>query len=173
MDNEELKKGTPQQIASRIELQELLRNLYQEAFEKAKTDEEIKNLKKRNYTYGQLGEKCHMSQSKVSRTLSGYKIDWNDEWKIKAVIPISDLAELTKGIQITRTSSFFIAVSQNKRKRLKQSLQKYLPSTREQYGIIHIIEISQPSGLLIITDDLNLENNLKNYDYLLQLTENK
>ena len=114
-----------------------------------------------------------MSQSKVSRTLSGYKIDWDDEWKIKAVIPISDLAELTKGIQITRTSSFFIAVSQNKRKRLKQSLQKYLPSTREQYGIIHIIEISQPSGLLIITDDLNLENNLKNYDYLLQLTENK
>ena len=40
MDNEELKKGTPQQIASRIELQELLRNLYQEAFEKAKESQD-------------------------------------------------------------------------------------------------------------------------------------
>lgn len=130
-------------------------------------------MKKRNYTYGQLGEKIHISQSTVSRTLSGYKIDWVDEWKIKAVIPISDLAELTKGIQITRTSSFFIAVSQNKRKKLKQSLLKYFPSTREQYGIIHIIDIPQPSGLLIITDDLHLENKLKDYDYLQQITENK
>ena len=48
----------------------------------------------------------------------------------------------------------------------------YFPSSKTEYGIIHIKETTQPSGLLVFSDDHNLEYNLLNNDYLQQIEEN-
>lgn len=164
MEENNLNSGNPHQIEQIKELQEKLTQLYNSNLEKAGTEEY-----KEKFTQKELEAILYISQPTISRTLRGYEIDWKDEWKIKKKTSASELVELTKGIVITKTSTFFIAVPPRKRKKLKESLLMYFPSSRTQPGIIHIKDIAQPSGLLVFSDDHNLEYSLTNDEYLQHL----
>ncbi len=153
---------TPHQKSKREELQEQLANLYK--------SEQGKKLIGIPLTQMELAEKLHMTQPDISRTLRGHEIDWNTGEIIPKASRI-DLIQLSKNTTITRPSIFFISVPRNKRKRLKAALLLYFPSTETQYGIIHIIENTQPSGLLIFSDDHNLEHNLASNSYLQEIMD--
>ena len=150
---------TPNQIRKREELQKDLDEYY---------NGEGKKLLGIELTQTELAEKLHRTQSDISRILKGYEIDWCTGKIIEKTAKI-DLAALTKGITIVKPSTFFINVSRVRRKKLKDALLKYFPSDETHYGIIHIIETENPSGLLIFSNDHNLQNNLSNSNYLKSL----
>lgn len=175
------KYGTPYDIERREKLQQILFKLYEEDTKSGN------NKPKRTQT--ELGKMINEHQTTISRLLAGYKIDWSDKYKIKLVnknnnesndtiteIPID---EITKNITITKPSTFFISVGPSRKKHLENLLLKYFRSSKDKLGIIHIINIKNPSGLLIFSDDHNLEHHIYDNEYIQQivneseLTENK
>ena len=112
-----------------------------------------------------------MSQSDISRMLKGFEIDW-ETGNLIPKTESTDLVKLMQKTAITRTSTFFLSVTRIRRTKLKEVLLQHFPSTESQAGIIHIIETKSPSGLLIFSDDHNLEYSLANMDYLKTVTEN-
>lgn len=150
---------TPNQIRKREELQKDLDEYY---------NGEGKEQLGEKITQDELAKKLHRTQSDISRILKGYEIDWCTGKIIEKKAKI-DLVALTKDITIVKPSTFFINVSRVRRKKLKDALLKFFPSDETHYGIIHIIETENPSGLLIFSDDHNLENKLSDNNYLKSL----
>lgn len=177
MNNYIKKYNTPLYIERREELQRVLFQLYEEDLKTGKNKE-----KKKPYTYTELGKKINVDQSDVSRILAGYKIDWSDEYKIKEKPENENesnennkktdeltVEELTKNMVIMKPSTFFISVGLGKRNQLEKFLLKHFRSSKDKLGIIHIINIKNPSGLLVFSDDHNLEYILHDTDYLKQI----
>jgi len=166
------KYGTPYDIERREELQKVLFQLYEE-------DSKLNNTKKKipRYTQSELGAKINVDQTTISRLLTGYKIDWFDEYKIKLKTSNDNnnkpdelsIDELFKNITITKPSTFFISVGQSKKKYLENFLLKHFRSSKDKIGIIHITNIKNPSGLLIFSDDHNLEYTLQDKAYIQQI----
>lgn len=175
MNNDIKKHGTPYDIERREELQKVLFQLYEE-------DIKAGDYKKRKpHSQTELGEKINVDQATISRLLKHYIIDWSDRYTIKLKPENNEnntktdelpIEELTKNITITKPSTFFISVGLGKRNQLENFLQKHFRSSKDKPGILHIINIKNPSGLLIFSDDHNLEYTLHNNDYLKQLTNN-
>lgn len=183
MEDDIRKYGSPVDIERREKLQQILFKLYEE-------DTKSGNNKPK-HTQTKLGKMINIDQSAVSRLLNGYQIDWSDKYKIKLVnknnnnnennetiteIPIE---EITKNIIIIKPSTFFISVGPSRKKHLEKLLLKYFRSSKDKLGIIHIINIKNPSGLLIFSDDHNLEHHIYDNEYIQQivneseLTENQ
>jgi len=155
--------STPHQQEKREKLQKALLEFYQ-------TDKG-KQLKGKVLTQKELADYLHLTQPDISRRLKGHEIDW-DSGKIVKTASKTDIVQLMKKVTITKPSIFFLSVPRNKRKRLKEALLQYFPSTESSCGIIHIIENTQPSGLIILSNDHNLEYHLNNNDYLQERMDN-
>ena len=155
------KKTEPSnQIPHRItELQKMLDDFYEKPEGKQRKGGYISQV--------ELSDYLHMTQPGLSRMLKGFEIDWESGKITKKVSP-NDLITLTKGVTIVKPSVFFLTVPRSRRKALKDALLKIFPSKKDAYGIINIIENTAPSGLLIFSDDHNLEYKLMNNDYLLK-----
>ena len=154
---------TPHQKGKREDFQKKLHDLCNSTTEKDKENFPL--------TQAQLAKEFFMSQSDISRILKGFEIDW----ETGDLIPKAESTNLLKLLQktsITRPSTFFLSVTRLRSKKLKEALLQHFPSTESQPGIIHIIEIKSPSGLLIFSDDHNLEYNLTDMDYLKTVIEN-
>lgn len=172
--NDDIKKyGTHFDIERREKLQKILFQLYEEDLKTGKSKE------KKPYTYTELGKKINVDQSTVTRLLSHYKIDWPDRYTIKLKPENNNedsekpneltAEELTKNMVIMKPSTFFISVGLGKRNQLEKFLLKHFRSSKDKLGIIHIINIKNPSGLLVFSDDHNLEYILHDTDYLKQI----
>lgn len=159
--NKELVR-TEHQYMKLQDLQKRLQDFYEEG--------DGKELKGKPLTQTYLAEKLYMNQSEISRTLRGYEIDWNTG-RITKKAPTNNLIELTKDVTIVKPSTFFLTVSRTKRNKLKNALMLYFPSTKTKYGIIHIIEITSPSGLLVFSDDHNLDHLLSDNEYLKKIVD--
>ena len=169
------KYGSPYDIERREKLQQILFKLYEEDTKSGN------NKPKRTQT--ELGKMINVDQTTVSRLLTGYEIDWSDGYKIKLIkekinnenieIPTEfPIDELFKNIAITKPSTFFISVGPSKKNHLEKLLSKHFRSSKNKLGIIHIINIKNPSGLLIFSDDHNLEHHLCDIDYIQRIINN-
>lgn len=173
--NDDIEKyGTKYDVERRKQLQRILFQLYEEDLKTGKYKD------KKPYNQTDLGRIMNVDQSAISTLLKHYTIDWSDRYTIKLKSesnnensPKSDelpIEELTKNITIIKPSTFFISVGLGKRNQLEKFLLKHFRSSKDKLGILHIINIKNPSGLLIFSDDHNLEYILHNNDYLKQLT---
>lgn len=117
------------------------------------SDEQIERIRKLyedGNTQVTIAKEMNISQSTISRVISGEHI---------STTPASELRQLLQNSSIFKVSTFFIAKSCLKvnRERLKKALFSNYGDTTSQYGIVRIEEISNPSGLLIYTLDHNFE----------------
>lgn len=167
------KYGSQYEIERRKQLQRILFQLYEEDLKTGK------NKDKKPHNQTDLGKIMNVDQSAISNLLKHYKIDWSDRYTIKLKSENNEsskktdelpIEELTKNITIIKPSTFFISVGLGKRNQLENFLRKHFRSSKDKLGILHIINIKNPSGLLIFSDDHNLEYILHNNDYLKQLT---
>lgn len=167
------KYGSQYEIERRKQLQRILFQLYEEDLKTGK------NKEKKPHNQTELGKIMNIDQSAISNLLKHYKIDWSDRYTIKLKPENSNedsekpneltVEELTKNMAIMRPSTFFISVGLSKRNQLENFLLKHFRSSKDKLGIIHIINIKNPSGLLVFSDDHNLEHNLYDTDYLKQI----
>ena len=167
------KYGTQYDAERRKQLQRILFQLYEEDLKTGK------NKEKKPHNQTELGKIMNIDQSAISNLLKHYKIDWSDRYTIKLKTENHEsstkadelpIEELTKNITIIKPSTFFISVGLSKRNQLEKFLLKHFRSSKDKLGILHIINIKNPSGLLVFSDDHNLEYILHNNDYLKQLT---
>lgn len=127
--------------------------------------EEGKKNKGRKINQKVLGEWTGYDQSAISRYLKGYHIDWKTGEIEKEEEP-KELLLMLKKSYIKKISVFFLFVPKANLKTLSESLLKYFPSTDTRLGIIKIEKSTTPRGLVIFSDDNNLEYYLSDESYI-------
>ena len=117
-----------------------------ERITKEQKEQIIKLLKESNETQESIASITGTNQSTVSRIKRKYRIG---KWTKFS------LEECLEKAKITTPSVFFMQVPELYRQALEDNLLNQFRDTDTQYGILHIEQTINPSGLLIYTLDHN------------------
>lgn len=146
---------------------ESIREKIQELVTKTISSEEWKQSQKKKIIQKDIGIELHYDQSDISKALKGYTINW-ETGKIEKKDEPKELWSMLNKSSLTRISTFFLTVPKLNvdLKKLKKELLNRFRSSGNTLGILDIKVISNPRGLIIWSDDNNLEYYLLKEEYI-------
>lgn len=120
--------------------------------------QQIREMVEQGETQETIAKALNVSQSTVSRYRRKQSLCKKDNFTLKDLL--SD-----REVRITQASVFFIKAKSISLNNLQNQLMSEFCETDERYGIVHIEQTHNPSGLLIFSNDHNLLQQLEYIKY--------